>query len=231
MKRCFATVVLTTLALAMARAIVFEPVGPVGFKFNAITQQSLVHEIQSKTNQTATATSITTVSKATIATAPFASSNLIALLANSFNTNFPAGAQIGMRSGNLVVVDDTGTNVLFDPSPVLTTGFQQAMQSAIETETSTGNPTGPSRSGTVSEIITSNLSINYDDTDQNTSDSTHTEFQLKGLFVQKVSQNLKTGSAKITSTFQGTGGGQLRGVTTILTGTITSNAAGIAPPM
>lgn len=231
MKKRFATMVVATWALGAAHAIIFEPVGPVAFKFNGITQQSLVHEIQSKTNQTTTATNVTTVSKATIVTIPFASSNLVALLANSFKTNFPAGAQIGMRSGNLVIVDDTGTNILFDPSPVLTSGFQQAVQSAIEMETSTGNPAGSSSSGTVSETITSNLSINYDDTNQDTSDSTHTIFQLKGLFVQKVIQNLKTSTAKITSTFQGTGGGQLRGVTTILTGTITSHATGIAPPM
>lgn len=231
MKRVVVVIVLSVLSLGTALGITFQPPGPVTFKLNAITQITELHAIGSKTNQTTVATSVTTVSKATLSTTPFFGTNLVALLANSFNTNFPEGSQIGMRSGNLVVVDHTGTNVIFDPGPVLTTGFQQDLQSVLQTQTASESQNGSALSGTVTETIFSNLSINYDDSDQTTADTTHTIFQLKGLFVQKVSLNLKTRAVKINSEFQGTGGGQVRDVTTILTGTMTSNSVGPAVSM
>lgn len=231
MKRVSVIIALSVLSLGVAHGITFQPPGSVTFKLNAITQITTLHAIGSKTNQTTAATSITTVSKATVSTVPFVSSNLLALLANSFNTNFPEGSQIGMRSGNLVVVDHSGTNVIFDPSPVLTTGFEQDLQAVLQSQTASQGQSGASLSGTVAETVISNLSINYDDTDQTTGDATHTTFQLKGLFMQKVSLNLKTRSVKITSEFQGTGGGQIRDVTTILTGTMTSNSTGLALSM
>lgn len=231
MKRVVVIIALSVLLFGAARGITFQPPGPVSFKLNAITQITELHPVGSKTNQTAAARSVTTVSKATVSTTPFVSSNLLALLANSFSTNFPEGSKIGMRSGNLVVVDLTGTNVIFDPSPVLTTGFEQDLQSVLQTEIASESQSGSSMSGTVNETVISNLAINYDDSAQTTGDTTHTIFQLKGLFVQKVSLNLKTSSVKITSEFQGTGGGQMRNVTTILTGTITSDCDGLAVSM
>jgi len=231
MKYVVVVLAVTVLTLGAAHGITFQPPGPVTLKFDAITQITTLHAVGSKTNQTGAATSVTTVSKATVSTTPFASSNLLALLANSFKTNFPDGSQIGMRSGNLVVVDKTGTNVIFDPSPVLTTGFQQDLQSILQTQIASESQSGSSMSGTVTESVISNLSINYDDTAQTTADNTHTTFQLKGLFLQKVSLNLKTSSVKISSDFKGTGGGQIRDVTTILTGTMTSNSIGPAISM
>lgn len=231
MKRVVVIIALSVLLFGAANGITFQPPGSVSFKLNAITQISELHPVGSKTNQTTAATSITIVSKATVSTMPFVSSNLLALLANSFSTNFPDGSQIGMRSGNLVVVDKTGTNVVFDPSPVLTTGFQQDLQSILQTQIASESQSGSSTSGTVTETVISNLSINYDDSEQTTGDTTHTTFQLKGLFTQKVSLNLKTRSVKIASQFQGTGGGQVRGVTTILTGTMTSDCVGLSVSM
>lgn len=231
MKRVFVVIAVSVLSLGVAHGITFQPPGPVTFKLNAITQITELHAVGSKTNQTTTVTSVTTVSKATTSTKPFVGADLVALLANSFNTNFPDGSQIGMRSGNLVVVDHTGTNVVFDPGPVLTTGFEQDLQSVLQTQTASESRSGNSLSGTVTETVISNLAINYDDSNQTTGDTTHTTFQLKGLFVQKVTLNLKTRSVKIVSEFQGTGGGQLRDVTTILTGTMTSNSVGPAVSM
>jgi hypothetical protein len=71
--------------------------------------------------------------------------------------------------------------------------------------------------------------LNYDDTLLATGDTTHTKVAFKGLCVVKVSENVKTGVTKTTTTFQGTGGGPVRGVQTILTGTITAKAVGILP--
>jgi hypothetical protein len=91
------------------------------------------------------------------------------------------------------------------------------------------NSSGTSTSGNISEVFPCSLIMNYDDTAHTTKDGTHTKFAFKGFYTLNLSENLKTRAIKTTSTFQGTAGGNVQDVPTILTGTITVKASGFVP--
>jgi hypothetical protein len=52
---------------------------------------------------------------------------------------------------------------------------------------------------------------------------------LKGFYTANVSENLKTLDIKAEYQFDGTGGGPVRNVQTILTGSISGKASGVVP--
>lgn len=230
MKKLLVGVVVSVLALA-AHGAVFSPTGPAAFNLNAATQGEDFQIIGGKTNETATYTNIITVFKSTTVTKPFANSNFLALLANSFNTNFPAGSQVGMRGPFFYVVDSTGTNIIFNPSEVVSVSFGQSLASGIETEVQTTSTNGFSLSGKSTLTETSSVTITYNDAAQTTGDSTHTSFEFQGLLVVKTSEDIKTRIEHATTTLDLTGGGSVRGVGTIFTGTITVKALGAPAPV
>ena len=229
MTKVFAAVTALAFAAVTAQAVAFLPPGPATLQFDAVTQTTPFHVVSSKTNETSTATNVMTSYSATVTSVPFVSSNLLALLANSFNTNFPSGSQIGISFGDLVIVDSTGTNVILDPSAVLTATFNEEVYFDKQTQIATQNQNGSSLSGNSSETVTSDVTIKYDDTGVSPADGTNSVFQLRGLLVEKFSRNLKTNFEKVNYQFQGSGGGSVHGVQTILNGTIKANAAGVAP--
>lgn len=231
MRKFFTGVAALMFGAAATHAVAYLPPGPATIQFDAMTQATPFHLVSSKTNETATATNVMNVDSATVSSKPFVSSNLLALLANSFNTNFPAGSQIGISFGNLVVLGSSGTNVVFNPSAVLTTTFNEEVGSDKETEIVTQNQNGSSLSGNSSDTVTSDVTINYNDTTVSPADGTNSTFQLRGLLVEKISRNLKTNFEKVDYQFQGSGGGSVHGVQTILNGTIKANAAGAPPPV
>jgi hypothetical protein len=229
MKKILITIAVSIITAVTAHAAVVSAVGPASFKVTAITQGEDFALISSKTNSTATTTNTTQVFKSTINKAAFGNTNLLALIENSLNTNFPAGSQIGFRFSQLVIVDHTGTNVIFVPSSVCNVTVEEEVISGMETEIVTQNSSGESVAGNSTEVFTISAILVYDDTLLATGDATHTTFQFKGLMTINESVNLKTRLTKISTQFQGTGGGPIRGVETILTGTITVKAVG-APP-
>jgi hypothetical protein len=230
MKKILAVLATFAITLGMARAaILFTPVGPVTLKLEAIVQETPFTLTGSKTNQSKTATNITQMLKATTTMTPFSSADMLALLANSFNTNFPAGAQIGMRFGALFVVDSTGTNIILTPTGVISFQFEEDLTSATETAVQTENGSGTQTSGNLAETFTCSAVMTYDDTLNTPTDGTHTKFAFKGLYTVKYAENLKSRLVKTTSEFQGTGGGPVRNVQTILTGTISGKATGTVP--
>lgn len=125
MKKLLTVVTMFALALGAVRAtVIFTPVGPATFKLNAIVRDMPFQQTGGKTNQSATSTNITQVFKSTILQTPFGGTNLLALLGNSFETNFPAGSQIGMRLGSFFVVDSTGTNIILSLNGVVSVQFE-----------------------------------------------------------------------------------------------------------
>lgn len=230
MRKYFVSIAVFGFSAFAASAIVaFGPTGPATFQINALTQSTDFHLVSSKTNTTATSTNIIMVDSATVGSAPFTTANLLALITNSFNTPLPSGSQIGINSGNLVVVDASGSNVVLNPSPVLTTTFNEDVFSDKQLEVDTINQNGSSISGNSTETVTYDITITYNDTSTSPGDGIHSNFQLRGLLVKKISTNLKTNIEKIEYQFQGSGGGSVHGVQTILEGTIKGNAVGIQP--
>ena len=231
MKKILTTIAVSIITAVTAHAAIVSAVGPANFKVTAITQGENFAVTSSKTNTTATSTNTTTVFKSTVNKAAFGNTNLLALIENSLNTTFPAGSQIGFRFSQLVIVDHTGTNVIFIPSSVCNVTVEAEFNSGMETEILTQNSSGESLSGNSTDLFTASATLVYDDTLLATGDATHTTFQFKGLMTINESVNLKTRFTKINTEFQGTGGGPIRGVETILTGTITSKGAGAPPPV
>jgi len=230
MRKFLASVVALAFVAAVAHATEFLPSGPATFQIDAVTQVSYWHLVSSKTNKTATVTNLTFFDSETVSSTPFVTSNLLALLENSFNTNLSAGSQISFRYGRFVVLDKTGTNVILDPSAVLTITNNEFVASEKQTEIQTINQKGSSYSGNNSQKVMSDVTINYDDTSVSPADGTNSTFQLRGLLVQKTSANLKTGFTKVSYEFQVNGSGSVHGVTNVLSGTIKENAAGAPPP-
>jgi len=230
MKKFLMVGAIIVLALGAARAVaIFTPVGPATFKVNAIVRDLPFQQTGGKTNQSATSTNITQVFKATVLETPFGNTNMLALLANSFDTNFPAGSQVGMRLGSFFVVDSTGTNIIFFLNGVVSVQFEEEFIPENETLVTTENASGTQFAGSLSENIIGSVTMTYDDTLNTTTDGTHTKFAFKGFYTLKLSENLKTRAIKSTTVFQGTGGGTVRDVPTILTGTISGKAAGVVP--
>ena len=230
MKKLLLTIALSILAFGSAQAaVLFTPVGPATVKMDAIVRDLPFQQIGGKTNQSKTTTNITQMFKATAAETAFGNTNLLALLANSFDTNFPAGSQIGVRLGALLVVDGTGTNVVFTPNGVVSFQFDEEFVPATETLVTTENASGTQSSGNLSETVIASVTMTYDDTLNTTTDGTHTKFAFKGLFTATISENIKTRIIKANYQFDGTGGGPVRDVPTILTGSISGKASGAQP--
>jgi hypothetical protein len=218
----------SVLGFWTARGAVISVPGPTTVKLEAITQAEEFHFAGGKTNETATSTNTVSVFKATIGTSNLTSADILALLANSFNTNFPAGSQLGMTGVRFVVLDSTGTNITFNPGEVLSTVFSNGVSSETETEVLSQNQKGSSFSGSITQVEPEDITFIYDDTAQaTTGDGTHTAFQLRGTLILKISRNLKTNLYKEETAFQGSGSGAIRNVVTILNGTITSKSSGI----
>jgi len=228
MKKLITTMALSVLAVGGVRAAVFfVPLGPATFNLN--TTVYAPNQQSAKTNQTATSTNITQFFKSAVIKTPFSSSNLLALLANSFNTNFPAGSQIALGPGGLFVVDSSGTNIIFSPSSVISFQSDASFFPSTETLITTQNASGTSQSGSLTEELLASRTMTYDDTLNTTTDGTHTKFTFRGLFTVNKTENLKTGFVKATSQFQGTGAGTVRDVPTLLTGTISEKSSGTQP--
>lgn len=179
----------------------------------------------SKTNRTANSTNVVTISKLKLSQSHVGSAELLALLANSFNTNFPAGSQIGITLGtgfaNVFVVDASGTNVIFSPGHILAFLSEDVvLYSGVMVDTTRENASGTSQSdyGTVDATWIGTLS--YDDTSLTTADGTHTKFALSGEFVQHNSRPKSKPFINVSGQMQCVAGGPIRDVGTILSGTI-----------
>lgn len=228
MKKFITTFALSVLAVGAVRAAVFfVPAGAA--TFNVSTTVYAPIQQSAKTNQTATSTNITQFLKSAVIKAPFGSSNMLALLANSFNTNFPAGSQIALAPGGLFVVDSSGTNIIFSPNPTVFFQADVTFFPSTETLITAEKVSGTTESGNLADGLIASLTMNYDDTLNTTADGTHTKFTFRGLYTVSKTENLKTGLVKATSQLQGTGGGTVRDVQTLLTGTISEKSSGMAP--
>jgi hypothetical protein len=228
MKKILTTIAVLAFAFSTVRAAVFfVPTGPATFNLNSAVYAPA--QQNAKTNQTATSTNITQFFKSSLTKTPFSSSNMLALLANSFNTNFPAGSQIALQPGGLFVVDITGTNIIFSASSVVSFQSDATFFSSTETLITTQNTSGTSHSGNFTQGLIASRTLTYDDTLNTTADGTHTKFTFRGLYTVNKTGNFKTGFVKATSEFQGTGGGMVQNVQTLLTGTINGKSTGTQP--
>lgn len=230
MKKFITGTAISVLSLLAARCGAMFPqiAGPATFNMSAIVTNTLFHLVNSTTNVTGGTTNEMYLSTASTTTTHFTSSNLLALIEHSFGTNFPAGSQIGVQFGNIVILITNGTFVRLDTVLNISFDTPGRLVSGSQTFVVTSNTNGTSSSTGFSETDTASITYTYDDT--GLVSTNQTKFQLKGLMVEKETLNLKSHLEKVTYEFQGTGGGPVQGVPTILTGTISSKASGVLPP-
>jgi hypothetical protein len=205
--------------------------GPAEVNLIATTQATDFGEIRSRTNHTKTATNEISILKATLRTAPFHDRDLVALLANSFHTNFPAGSQIGIGFGGLYVLDASGTNVLLYPQNAVLSGtFTVLLTTGLAREVTPVNGPGGRDIGIGFMETTAILTMTYDDTALTTTDGTHTKFTFQGPYTQRNSLKKSQTEVNTTIEFHGSAGGKLRDIPVMLTGSITGKALTSVPP-
>lgn len=185
--------------------------GPVRFTLTSYVQGDLEKVVSIKTNYHASSTNVFTTYQSTMLRDRIKARDMIALLENSFHTNFPEASLLcGGRSFYLA---GPGTN-LFDVSSVLSWEFEKSLFTGryrtIATETEFTNSV--SMKG-ISKGLAA-LKLIYDDSALDTADGKHTVFKLSGTASE--SYNL----ANPSFLFSGHGFGIVQGTNTILNGTI-----------
>lgn len=216
------TVIAGLIAFSATAQILPYPFAPAEIKFTALTNGPGFIETD-KTNQTATSTNVITIDTVRPVRTSFGEADLLALLTNSCNTNFPAGSRIGIGWSFFVVLD-SATNVIYVPTNVFSyvdgSQFPTALLERV-------NDSSDSEHGYMNTAAA--VTFTYDDTALSPADGTHTRFIFKGLMeqrsIEKVGLRLNT-----TFEYQGMGDGTVRDVPTILTGRMKGQISYIYPP-
>lgn len=217
-------ITITTLIAFKAAAIVGAQGGPVDVKLTVLTQEGYVSDpASSKTNTTAISTNITVTGKSTITKTKLGGSDLLSLMANSFNTNFPSGSQVGIiLGGTLGVFDSTGTNIIFTPpftAVYLSNSFSPVVQSASQVVTTTIDTSGTTTTGYGNAVNISVATLVYDDTAFTTADGTHTQFTFTGEYTQNNTRAKGKDFIVISGQFDGAANATLRDQSAVITGT------------
>ncbi len=210
------------------------PWGPVSFKFTS-SQQALFEEvISAKTNGFAMMVidagggffitniipgTITKNYKSTVSNSVVNNALLLGALQNSFQTNFPAGAQLSGNFSGLYVTDATGTNVLLDVSTVFRFHHKEFLTSELLKETVLWDA-GRYHTNNIGSLVYSvDDELVYDDTDVVTGDKTHTHFTLRGI--TRVQLILTASHRSLSLQFSGAGSGTIRDQRRLFRGTVT----------
>lgn len=232
--KTLALAILITLSAALTASAIpagaFPARGLVTFKLLAYGQNANYQLVGAKTNATATTTNITSVYKSSVTNLPVGSDDILGLLENSFNTNFPADARLYLSGTGFLVMDAAGTNLYLNASTVLSLHIHsRGVHAGLETVLQTINTNGFTYSGKDGELYTEIFDLTYDDTSLTPADGTQTNFELSGLVGLKFQRNLMTGVYQTAFVFNGQGDGWVRNNWKIFKGTITSVGVSAAP--
>ncbi len=238
MKIIYSIIVLAGALFCSSLAFARPPLvaGPAEVAIHGIGQNLSNDPISERTNVMRGITNVTQVFQSTTTNFTINAGSLLALIENSFKTNFPAGCQL-LLVGNgepvytFIVSDPTGTNIGFDASAVLTAKFLSntaLVLTGTQTITQT-NPPSPEL-GKIAQTLTTVLSLTYDDTALPTADHTQTQFTWVGLVRSKSSLNIANGFDDENVTMDITGSGSYRGQdAAIFTGIVHSKISGFRP--
>ena len=182
----------------------------VQFKFSGVIPSETEGHVSSKTNVTGRATTIVTTSDFKSGTFTLDNAQLLKILANSFNTEFPANATLGLSSLSDKISVMDGTNILLDVSRVFTIQSSDPFilsDSVVSTEITTANQ-DLSRLH-VSYKVGSLVTLRYDDTGLATSDGRTTVFSVTGIRTMQsaFSYEGKTRTTSVLTEFDGAGQG------------------------
>ena len=202
--------------------------GPFTVNLTVLQQVESDALVKSTTNHTAISTNISLLYKWTQKKFIFNNASLLKLLANSYNTNFPAGVRLASDGTSLFVTDKTGTNVVLDIGSVVAVNSIQAVVTATEpqVESTVKGKSTEKYSGIYNQTTYANIS--YNDSALTTADGTHSVFTITGIF--KGTQNINYITGHASQNFQisdGAGYGTIRGVSSVVMGTSTGKSTGV----
>lgn len=244
MKAIYPIIVLAAAAVvALAPAGTPTTTGPAVVAVHGVSRGPIPPVIGPRTNVVREITNYTYVLKSTTTNYTIDTGSLLALLENSFHTNFPTGSQLLLSDVDgpiyaFVVGDSTGTN-FFDPSEVLSSALPGGfVGSGVATLTSTNQPPGSSpKTGQSVQSESAVLTFTYDDTAMtNTTDGTHTKFTWDGLVHNQYTVNASNSFINANVTIDIIGSGYVRNMVTnfgpfyptnsVFTGSIRAKASG-----
>ena len=205
--------------------------GPAVVAIHGVAQPGPGTPTSVRTNIVGGITNVTTVTKYVATNFTMNAGSLLALLENSFNTNFAPGSRLllkfeGGSVFNFIVSDSTGTNFGFDPGQVLSVSYLGDVPSGVLTETVTNNS---GEFGKLVETDTTALSFTYDDTamSTNTTDHKNTAISWTSAVRNKFSENVASGFLDANVTMDIVGSGSIRGgYGAVFTGTIQAKVTG-----
>lgn len=206
--------------------------GPVNFKLFSI-QQAITNQMTVSTNETSSSTNITQTTLSTTQTTIINNKQLLDMLSNSFNRNWPAGATLKIDSeGDFNVV--TGSNSVQDVSSVLSYSF---VSSSVYGTSTTVDKVIKTKNGSnefETQKLTATVSANfvYDDSALTTANGKTTRITMTGIVTDRLirsSSNTRETSRAV-SRFIGTGTGSISNAVTytpfIVEGTFTDTVSG-----
>jgi hypothetical protein len=168
--------------------------------------------------------------KFTFTSVNYNNAQILSLLANSLNTNFPAGTKLETDGSTLFVVE--GTNFI-DISSVVTATTMDPIRSGLDSTVTTSKASGSTSSSKGNDTGKQIIIVNYDDSGTTTKDGTTTTFTFVGesAFTDSGSSTTSTnfvvnGKESGSFTVHGVGYGSIRNTPSNIQGTIVGAASG-----
>jgi hypothetical protein len=146
----------------------------------------------------------------------YTTEDILGLLANSFNTNFPSGAGLMIDACGSIAVKD-GNGFFLYVGSVLSLQVNQAVISGQNVD---------SASGGMNVQLTAQASLRYDDESKTTGDGTTSSFTLTGQFLERQTFSNHSGDGESSFTLQGSGNGTVRNRFFVFKGKASGKAPG-----
>jgi hypothetical protein len=203
------------------------PIGPVTVKLTILCQDMPHKLISSKTITNSNSTNYVEVFKSTVTNFTVGNDELLKYLENTFQTNFPAGAQLACNGYKFFVMDSTGSNVVQEVAFTMYFFGIRGPTAGVEHITTTLDSTGLHHSGNDTEVITGTTGLLFNEL--YFTNTMPFNVQVSGITVRKQSVNLKTGEAQTSFDFEGVGSGGLGGRLVLVKAQVTGKASGKMP--
>lgn len=239
MKRLLLAVLSSTTALIAFNATaasVNGPVGPITLSWKVLQEEPDITPHYT-TNKTATGTNILETTSSKSKSFQLNDAVLISFLANSLNTNIPAGSKLAYSEGAVYLVDKTGTNIVLDISSVVSITTPASVGTSVGSRTEKITTTKTTYTGLDSGTGAAYQVVTYNDTALTSANGLTSDFTFSGASTSSGSESYtETVTGISVSSFKGTvrnsfimtgsGAGTIQGTNSVITGTVNGSESG-----
>jgi hypothetical protein len=235
MKTLLLSIMVPAIALMAlkATATTLTNSGPLTLSWTITQGPTNIEYVSTTITHTSKETNYTTNYSAKATTLPsFQAGALLNLLGHSFGSNF-AGDTLAVDSNGIVwvvtnkktVIMDASSVVFLDATNTIVSGGAIYTKTIKTTKVGTNNVTTTNVTGTEGQTETSLVTLLYNDSKLITNDASI--FFVGGVATFAIDGSISNTTATGTENFMlqnGSGGGKIRGINSIITGSITSNS-------